>query len=357
MEEILKRVPPDCQEKFEELSKKYGFGDVEVTCFEMNTGARLSSTSMSSFEGFLQEQQRSKRMPKKQLLLTARPLTASTPGDLKRGPAQVMTPVTKRTREAVVADLDAGTPAPPPKPTHQISVKSSINTGKLEKIQLSQTADVKLVGDQWTGGREAYRWMDETLSERAARRDERLQEWEASITSTLHKQVTEAVIGTVGVPSQVETILCGRIACEGLEGRLNEHSMLLEGSTLAAAKQVQLNVANCNRVAAIPGQIVGVVGRSGMTGNTFHAKEFLPGLPQEPQPLADACQLHALVVAGPFTQKNVLDFTALQTVLVDLAESRDERPEVLGKFHRWKGKHSLKLQRHPNPKQLVQSNL
>ena len=30
----------------------------------------------------------------------------------------------------------------------------------------------------------------------------------------------------VEVRSQVETILCGRISCEGLEGRLNENSML-----------------------------------------------------------------------------------------------------------------------------------
>ena len=71
-------------------------------------------------------------------------------------------------------------------------------------------------------------------------------------------------------------------------------------------EQVRLNIADSKQVAAFPGQIapalnftcqmhlvsfshliwqtdlpsyseVGVVGRSGMTGNTFHVKEFVPG--------------------------------------------------------------------------------
>jgi len=170
--------------------------------------------------------------------------------------------------------------------------------------------------------------MDEAISERAVRRDERLQEWEAIVTATLQRQAEEAVVGTVGVRSQVETILCGRISCEGLEGRLNENSMLLEGSTLAGGAKVQLNVANCQQVAAFPGQIVGVIGQSGMAGSTFHAKEFLPGLPQEAQPLGERSSLHALAVSGPFSKKDVLDFSALESVLAEVASAR-ERPEVL----------------------------
>lgn len=333
MEDVQSRLASESKEKFAELRTTYGFGDNEVACFEMNHG-ELNAGKMSLFEAFL-ENEKVKRMPKKQLLGTARPLTArwaQGPADLKRssGSNVVTTPITKRTREAA-GDLDAGTPTPPSKPSHQISVKSSINTGNLQKIPLSSTANVKLLGDCfWTGqdGQSAYTWMDEALSERAIRRDERLQEWEAPITSLLQQRVQEAVIGAVGVPSQVETILCGRIACEGLDGRLNEQSMLLEGSTLAAGAKVQLNVANCQHLAAVPGQIVGVVGRSGMTGNTFHAHEFLPGLPQQAQPLGENCALHAAVIAGPFSKKKELDFAALESVLAEVAAS-SERPEVL----------------------------
>merc|ERR1719203_2242433 len=84
------------------------------------------------------------------------------------------------------------------------------------------------------------------------------------------------MVGQVGVPTQAEVAMCGRIVCEGLDGRLNERSMLLEGSqTSANGARVQLSVADCKRLAAFPGQIVGVLGRSGMMGTTFHAKELL----------------------------------------------------------------------------------
>merc|ERR1719410_1380497 len=110
----------------------------------------------------------------------------------------------------------------------------------------------------------------------------------------------EIVLGTVGVPTQAEAILCGRIVCEGLEGRLNERSILLEGSVASSrGARVRLDAAECERVAAFPGQIVSVLGRSGMTGTTFHARDFLPGLLREPAsaPPADA-SLHMMVVSG-----------------------------------------------------------
>merc|ERR550532_3293677 len=89
----------------------------------------------------------------------------------------------------------------------------------------------------------------------------------------------EVVLGTVGVPTQAEAMLCGRVACEGLEGRLNERSILLEGCRGSIIARVQLSVAQCQRVVAFPGQIVAVLGRSGMTGTNFHARDFVAGLP------------------------------------------------------------------------------
>ncbi|CAJ1406916.1 unnamed protein product [Effrenium voratum] len=94
-------------------------------------------------------------------------------------------------------------------------------------------------------------------------------------------------------------------------------------------------------MAAFPGQIasrthehfflsVGVVGRSGMTGSTFHAWEFLSGLPHPLEPLSPSSSLHALVLAGPFSEKEKLDFSALDSALADAALVRPEvRPEKL----------------------------
>eukprot|EP00913_Durusdinium_trenchii_P003422 g3169.t1 len=177
----LSSRPAECQEKLSELQKRFDFSEAELVCFELNSGT-LSLAKMAAFESFLQVQ-RDKRVPKKPFLRTdrplARPLTAGPPfaGDHKRPPSQVTTPINKRTREAAYAD-DAGTPAPLPMPSHQISVKSSINTGNLEKTSLSQRSEVKLLGPCfWAGeeGHDAYTWMDEAISERAVRRDERLQ--------------------------------------------------------------------------------------------------------------------------------------------------------------------------------------
>jgi len=169
--------------------------------------------------------------------------------------------------------------------------------------------------------------MDETVAERAAKRDERLQELETPMIAAAQSGHPGLAAGIVGVPSQAEAVISGRIVCEGLEGRLNERSMLLEGSLASSnGARVQLNVAECPRVAAFPGQMVSVIGRSGMTGSTFHAREFLPGLPAPSRPLAAECSLRALVVAGPFCLRDGLDYTPLESVL---AHAIEERPEVL----------------------------
>ena len=178
--------------------------------------------------------------------------------------------------------------------------------------------------------------MVETAAERAARRDERLHELEPAIIAAMHaSRPGEGVvaIGTVGVPSQADTVLCGRIVCEGLEGRLHERSMLLEGSRASGiGAKMQLNIAECKGIAAFPGQIVAVLGRSDMTGSTFHARDFLAGLPAPSRLLAPERSLRALVVAGPFCLRVGFDYTPLDSVLAHAATERLEVLIILGPF-------------------------
>ncbi|CAE7593341.1 HCN2 [Symbiodinium pilosum] len=152
--------------------------------------------------------------------------------------------------------------------------------------------------------------MNETVAARAVRRDERLQEWEPMLVSELQRRDPEAAVGTVGVICQNESILCGRIACEGLEGRLNERSIMLEAHSLSNAK-VRLNISDCRQVAAFPGQIVGVVGRSGMTGNTFHVSDFLPGSASETDWISQLCGVPWLM-----RTRSVLRWAAVWTALL-----------------------------------------
>ena len=50
-----------------------------------------------------------------------------------------------------------------------------------------------------------------------------------------------------------EVVLCGRIACEGLEGKLNERSLLLEGRASAGGASTRLSVSECPAVSVFPG--------------------------------------------------------------------------------------------------------
>lgn len=82
---------------------------------------------------------------------------------------------------------------------------------------------------------------------------------------------------------------------------------------------MQLNCAACPSVAAFPGQLVAVLGRSGMAGTTFHARDFIAGLPT-PSPSAQVPtlspeQLHMLVLSGPFSLKSNLDYSPLQQAI------------------------------------------
>merc|ERR1719197_1991358 len=145
--------------------------------------------------------------------------------------------------------------------------------------------------------------MDESIEERASRLDERLAAMEAKVTAELcNRHAEPPAVGTIGQITQAEVVLCGRIACEGLEGRLNERSLLLEGSRASSGgASMRLHVNECPAVAVFPGQIVGVLGRSGMSGTTFHAREITEGLSIPPRIATRGdSPLHVVVAAGPY---------------------------------------------------------
>ncbi|CAK0868474.1 unnamed protein product [Prorocentrum cordatum] len=259
------------------------------------------------------------------------------------GAREVVTPASKRLRTDRDRDL-AGeaefvSPEPVKKPQYRFTPKSSVSGGdpggeKREGPTAAEAApaEVRLLGDPalWTGRRrEAFSWMDESLEDRAAERDRRLSLVEGRIVAALQaRRGGEGVgLGRVGAPAQAEVALCGRIVCEGLDGRLNERSMLLEGSRASAnGARVQLSVADCESLAAFPGQIVGVLGRSGLMGTTFHAKELVPGIPPAPVAARNERPVRMLVAAGPFCLRDDLDYTPLEQVLEHAAR---ERPQVL----------------------------
>merc|ERR1719199_714719 len=154
-----------------------------------------------------------------------------------------LTPV-KKPREDISADVlgvAASQPSeklltPDPLSRHAaVTLKTTVNDKLPGPPAGGARAAVKveLLGDNswWLGKRgEAYAWMDDSVESRSAAIEMRLSKLEKPIVDHLCAKHGEDVVeGVVGANAQTEVALCGRILCEE-EGKLNERSLLLEGS-------------------------------------------------------------------------------------------------------------------------------
>lgn len=382
----------EARSKVLDLHSKYAFSDDQLDCFLTIRNERvMTPTLVLAFEAFL-EQEMANSGPKKQSSPSGKTSSASKrrktvmvpgsltafmgkPGSAPSGVGSAPAPL----RDAMVAAAAAVAPLAPamgggfagsvaaaeagsaklagtPATSNplQVSLKSSVN-GDLPGAGGAETLPggaggpipevyIDVMGDHdlWKGKRHgAYEWMNEAVEDRAFCLDARLAAMEGAVTSAMCERHAggdgEAVVGIVGVPAQAEVVLCGRIACEGLDGKLNERSILLEGSRASVGGvAVHLNVADCASVAAFPGQIVGVIGRSGgMRGDIFHARDFLAGLPIPrsitPRDVSSRRErpLHIMAAAGPYCLRDGLDYTPLEKVFEHAAR---QRPDVLVLF-------------------------
>lgn len=363
LQKVIPSLPVECQVKLLELHGRYRFNDDHLDCFTVNN-VKLTADNLPAFQHFLEEEfAKSTKQNKAPSSVSKRKSAASNiqsglalPRGLgaalgRSGAASIAAPVgtimttpdSKRMREGPGnvghksgddGPPASGTPDPPTRPL-PVSLKSSLNVGNIGKSaskNVQSSVRIEMLGNSklWSSaGDGTYRWADESLDDRAAARDARLASLEAAVGAAMceRHEGEDVAVGTIGLPAQSEVVLCGRIVCEGLEGRLNERSMLLEGSQVSAnGARVQLNVAECRQVAAFTGQIVGVLGRSGMTGTTFHARDFIAGLPPAQPNSSGESPLHMMVVSGPYCLRDSLDFTPLEQTLKHAVR---ERPQVL----------------------------
>lgn len=349
----IDKFSADCRAKLLELWRKYRFDDSDLECFEMNSGSVIVLEKLVGFEQSLIEASR-EAAKKKEISIKRKSLGSSgltsadvmvaslgiKPTAARSSHASPSTQATsetpsKRAREDASANSPSTSSVAPSglQVKLKTSVGPSVDLGQLRSGPVS----VEILDDKslTTGIRAgSYAWMDETLGERAAARDQQLEALEDEVLQALRQRHSdkELIAGVIGVPSQTESILCGRVVCEGLAGRLNERSMLLEGSRASSnGARIQLNVAECQLLAAFPGQIVGVLGRSGMAGTSFHARDFLPGLPPKPDSRASG-SLHAMVVSGPYTLRDRLDYSPLERVLEHAATAAVQALFLLGPF-------------------------
>jgi len=360
---VSKKLPEESKAKLIELHKLYRFDEDKIDCFSINNGD-LNKDNLEDFKSFLVQEDAKPAVSSK----SARTPVAPTParaavaagglakilGAKRAGVAAIpsqrtpgsqpdsLTPDPKRQRQG---EALSGTP----EPTSKVSVKSSVNQQLIKPDSLGASGtgtEMKLLGDRqlWTGpnGR-AYRWMDEAIETRAAAQDEHLTAMEGEVLAAIRARPAarlsltegedEVATGIIGATSQAEVVLCGRLACEGLEGRLNERSILLEGSQSSCkGARVHLNLSGCPNVAAFPGQVVGVLGRSG-TGSEFHARDFVAGIPPPlPVALRPDAQLNLMVASGPFCKRDSLDFSPLEQMFAHAMQSRPRVLLLMGPF-------------------------
>jgi DNA polymerase alpha subunit B len=127
----------------------------------------------------------------------------------------------------------------------------------------------------------------------------------------------------------------GRVIAEG-DGRLNEASVLLEGSVKhSEGNRVRLELRDLPSFALFPGQVVAVEGAN-PSGFCLIARRLVTGLPG-PRPERDAAaagagELSVVVAAGPFTCAGDLSYEPLGELLQYCLARRPDVLLLLGPF-------------------------
>ena len=180
--------------------------------------------------------------------------------------------------------------------------------------------------------------MFTSLDERARALDRHLLNIQEQICEMANIPATS--LQPVGIPSQDNVWVCGRICCEAAEGRINKSSIVLEGSRRdSAGRRVHLELQDIPFYSLFPGQIVMVEGVNS-SGRKMIAKRIIEGLPL-PLPKSAAKELlkyhhdtlyqggkplSVITAAGPFTTSDNLDYAPLEDLLIKIIK---QKPDVL----------------------------
>ncbi|XP_066282662.1 DNA polymerase alpha subunit B-like isoform X2 [Branchiostoma lanceolatum] len=138
-------------------------------------------------------------------------------------------------------------------------------------------------------------------------------------------------------PCQEPITVSGRVCCDMSTGRLNAHSVLLEGSTeTSAGKTVHLDLSEVTEYSLFPGQIVACDGLNS-TGSKLVVSKFYQGVHLQ-FPEVDVTSenlsvpVQVLVAAGPFTPSDSLAYEPLDDLLKYLKRDKPDVCMLMGPF-------------------------
>ncbi|CAD7956051.1 unnamed protein product [Amoebophrya sp. A25] len=184
-----------------------------------------------------------------------------------------------------------------------------------------------------------YTFLDVDPEKRALATNARLEEMETLLRLRIAEDDENVQEGAVGEEAHVsqEKSLVGRVLCDDdgagiTQAKLNESSLLLEGSRKSGAHRIYFFTSDCAKVSTFPGQIIYAVGRG--EKDRFHANRFIPGVPVPPRelPSPTSAPVHILAASGPFTKRGEMDYSPLRAVLQHALAVKPQMVVLMGPF-------------------------
>eukprot|EP01134_Creolimax_fragrantissima_P007842 CFRG7842T1 len=175
-----------------------------------------------------------------------------------------------------------------------------------------------------------YRYMFEKLSEVADAMDYHIERLGYNVLCRRHK-ITET--SHVRLARQVPVSIVGRVCCDS-EGRLNDKSLMLEGTRdESAGERVSLDMSEMPAFSLFPGQVIAAEGLN-TSGNHFvmnkvftnARRQFAHNKPSELRKHCAVGGLRFVCAAGPFTCNDDLSYQPLDELLESV---KKDAPDVL----------------------------
>lgn len=202
---------------------------------------------------------------------------------------------------------------------------------EVKEIKEDRKVELEVLGDAESTSMKPYLYMYSTLEERAAELD-RLIEDKKKLFAERY-DLSEWT--PIGAQSQEAVVVCGRVCCDAVEGKLNASSIVLEGSMADNGRRIKVDVKNgsLNEYALFPGQIIAVEGMC-TAGHTIIASKIYSDVQAPKLKSRPDCEqpLSCFVSSGPYSTSSDLGFEPLEDLLAAIREDKPDLAILLGPF-------------------------
>jgi DNA polymerase alpha subunit B len=188
-----------------------------------------------------------------------------------------------------------------------------------------------------------YRYMFTTLDERARSLDKQLLSLQEQMCEEAH--INPDDIQPIGVPSQTDVWVSGRICCEEATGKMGSKTVVLEGGRRDGGRRVRLDLTETPNYTLFPGQKLLVYGMCS-SGRVMIVKRIIDGIPR-PKPFTtpkklleyhhtkkyqSGSALNIVTAAGPFSTSDNLNYKPIEDFFIKMLEQKPDVIILIGPF-------------------------